>query len=188
MGLALQGDSSSSAPPTRRRAWARARPRRSVDLILSKNLNHKADLHGVDRLRVQRPDPGRSGHRQRLQVGHRPQRPGLRDVPAPGRGDGQEYYERVFDQTNPVDLIVGPVFWIKPGFFIRPAFSYALNFDDRGAERRASTRSRASRSSIGYHPGTPCCEVYTPPPPPPPPGNRPPTVTLDCLKDTLLAG
>ena len=82
---------------------------------------------------------------------------------------------------------MGPVIWIKPGFFIRPAWSYAINYDARGQGGSFNKKS-GKQIAIGYHPGTRCCEVYTPPPPPPPPVNRPPTVSLNCLKDTLLAG
>jgi outer membrane protein OmpA-like peptidoglycan-associated protein len=52
----------------------------------------------------------------------------------------------------------------------------------------SSAKKSGKQISIGYHPGTPCCEVYVPPPPPPPPPNRPPTVSLDCVKETVLAG
>jgi outer membrane protein OmpA-like peptidoglycan-associated protein len=83
---------------------------------------------------------------------------------------------------------VGPAIWIKSGWFIRPSWSYALSYDGRG--RDVSFAKRSGRQiEIGYHPGTPCCEIALPPPPPaPPPANRPPTVTLDCVRDSLLAG
>jgi outer membrane protein OmpA-like peptidoglycan-associated protein len=100
---------------------------------------------------------------------------------------GHIYSDTTPKQTNPVDLIVGPVFWIKPGFFIRPAFSKNLNFDDRGLGS-GSASSSGRQITIGYHPGTPCCEVYTPPPPPPPPANRPPTVQCEIERSSLLPG
>lgn len=100
---------------------------------------------------------------------------------------GTSYGDADFDQTNPMDLVVGPVFWIKSGWFIRPAISWNLNFDDRGSN--ASSSSYTGRQiSIGYHPGTTCREVYTPPPPPPPPSNRPPTVACQVEKSTLIPG
>jgi outer membrane protein OmpA-like peptidoglycan-associated protein len=78
------------------------------------------------------------------------------------------------------------VVWIK-GFFIRPAISWNLNFDDRGLG--SSTKSYTGRHlSIGYHPGTVCHEVVAPPPPPPPPANKPPTVSCDVEKTTILPG
>ena len=130
----------------------------------------------LDRLRDQRRS-GRCGHRQRLQVGHRPQRPGLQGVPVPGRGDGEELLApRTSPQTNPVDLIMGPVFWFKPGVFIRPALLLEPQLRRPRPGLAASRASPAGRSPVGYHPGTPCCEVYVPPPPPPPPprtGPRP---------------
>ena len=45
---------------------------------------------------------------------------------------GSGYNGADFEQTKPLDLIVGPVLYIKPGLFIRPAISWNLNFDDRG--------------------------------------------------------
>ena len=158
-----------------------------ADLILSKNLNRKADLHGSIGYEINSdPDAVDIGNAFKWGIGA--QHPGVQVVPVPGRGHGQEVLERRrFPQTDPVDLTMGLVFWIKTGVFIRPAFSYALNFDDRGLGSGFDEQV-GRRSSIGYHPGTPCCEVYVPPPPPPPPPNRPPTVSLDCVKDTLLAG
>ena len=93
---------------------------------------------------------------------------------------GKSYSGADFDQKSTADFIVGPVFWIKPGFYIRPAWSYALSYD--GAVGNSSAKKSGKQISIGYHPGTPCCEVYVPPPPPPPPANRPPTVSLDCVQ------
>jgi outer membrane protein OmpA-like peptidoglycan-associated protein len=100
---------------------------------------------------------------------------------------GHIYSDTTPKQTNPVDLIIGPVFWIKPGIFIRPAFSKNLNFDDRGLGSGGASSS-GRQITIGYHPGTACCEVYTPPPPPPPAANRPPTVQCEVERSTLLPG
>ena len=53
--------------------------------------------------------------------------------------------------------MIGPVLWIK-GFFIRPAISWNLNFDDRGLNQ--SSKSWTGRHiSIGYHPGWGCREI-----------------------------
>jgi len=90
-------------------------------------------------------------------------------------------------QTNPLDLVIGPVIWIK-GFFIRPAISWNLNFDDRGLN--SGSKSWTGRHiSIGYHPGWGCREIAVPPPPPPPPpANRPPTVSCEIERTTILPG
>ncbi len=81
-------------------------------------------------------------------------------------------------QDNPLDLVIGPVLWIKPGIFIRPAISWNLNFDDHGLN--SSNKSWTGRHiSIGYYPGWGCREIAVPPPPPPPPpADRAPTVSL----------
>jgi outer membrane protein OmpA-like peptidoglycan-associated protein len=91
-------------------------------------------------------------------------------------------------QTNPLDLVIGPVIWIKPGIFIRPAISWNLNFDDRGLNQ--SSKSWTGRHiSVGYHPGWGCREIAVPPPPPPPPpSNRPPTVSCEIERTTILPG
>src|SRR5262249_41509056 len=70
----------------------------------------------------------------------------------------------------------------------RPAFSVNLNFDDRGLN--SSLKSYSGRHiSIGYHPGFGCREIAVPPPPPPPPpANRPPTVSCEIERTTILPG
>jgi len=90
-------------------------------------------------------------------------------------------------QTNPLDLVVGPVFWLRPGIFIRPALSWNLNFDDRGLNSGSASWT-GRHISIGYHPGIPCREVVVPPPPPPPPSNANPTVTCEIERSDILPG
>jgi outer membrane protein OmpA-like peptidoglycan-associated protein len=163
-----------------------------ADLILSKTINYGADVHASIGYEFNgNPDvPGGTGT---LNVGDAfkwgvgVNVPACFNVQLQAEVTGASYNGAALPQTNPVDLIVGPVVWIKPGIFIRPALSYALAYDGRGTD--ASFGKRAGRQvSIGYHPGTPCCEVYTPPPPPPPPANRPPTVSMQCAKHELLVG
>jgi len=158
----------------------------ALDLILSKNLNYKADLHASIGYQFQSdPDDVNIGGAFKWGVGLNI--PACEKWTIQAEVTGKSYGDADFDQTNPIDLVIGPVIWIKPGFFIRPAWSYALNYDDRGIG--GSTEKKSGKQiAIGYHPGTRCCEVYTPPPPPPPPANRPPTVSLNCLKESLLAG
>jgi hypothetical protein len=95
--------------------------------------------------------------------------------------------QAIGEQTNPLDLVIGPVFWFRPGIFIRPAISWNLNFDDRGLNSGSSS-STGRHLSIGYHPGTPCREVVVPPPPPPPPSNANPTVTCEIERSQILPG
>jgi outer membrane protein OmpA-like peptidoglycan-associated protein len=114
--------------------------------------------------------------------------PACRNIQLQAELMGTNYFgDDDFEQTNPLDLVVGPVVWIKPGIFIRPALSWNLNFDDRGLD--SSTKSWTGRHiSIGYHPGTACREVFVPPPPPPPPANRNPTVVCEAEKATVTPG
>ena len=156
------------------------------DLILSKSLNQKADLHASIGYEVNGdPDGVDIGNAFKWGVGLNV--PACRIFQIQAELTGRNYSSADFDQTNPLDLIVGPVFWIKPGFFIRPAISWNLNFDDRGLN--SSSKSYTGRQiSIGYHPGSRCCEVYTPPPPPPPPQNKPPTVQCEAEKSQVLPG
>ncbi len=158
----------------------------AVDLVLSKNLNYKADLHASVGYRFQSdPDARNIGNAIKWGIGL--------NIPACEKFTlqleiaGLSYSDADFSQTNPVDLIAGPVIWLKPGMFIRPAVSYALNYDARGTGG-SSGKKVGGHIEVGYHPGTRCCEVVTPPPPAPPAANRPPTVSLNCLKDSLLAG
>jgi outer membrane protein OmpA-like peptidoglycan-associated protein len=154
-----------------------------ADLILSKSLNHQADVHAsIGYLINSDPDNLNIGNAFKWGVGLNV--PACRIVQLQAELTGLSYGSAAFDQTNPIDLIVGPVVWIKPGIFIRPAISWNLNFDARGAGSGMPTKS-GRLLSIGFHPGTPCREVVAPPPPPPPPANRPPTVTVTCDSPVL---
>ena len=124
--------------------------------------------------------------------------PGAAGVTGPGN---QDFFNRVVPggdprtmpfgigpQDNPLDLVIGPVLWIKPGIFIRPAISWNLNFDDHGLN--SSSKSWTGRQiSVGYHPGWGCREIAVPPPPPPPPpADRAPTVSCEIERSTILPG
>src|SRR5262245_26597825 len=156
-----------------------------ADLVLSKTLHHGADIHASIGYEINSdPDDLDIGNAFRWGVGVN--LPSCKIFQVQAEVTGKSYSGADFDQTSPVDLVVGPVFWIKPGIFIRPAISWNLAFDDRGLN--SGTAGYTGRQIwVGYHPGTPCCEVVAPPPPPPPPANRPPTVTLTC-DSPVLAG
>ncbi len=156
----------------------------AADFVLSKHLNRGADVHASIGYEVNSdPDNLDIGNALRWGVGLN--LPSCRIFQLQAELTGKSYGDSDFEQTNPMDLVIGPVFWIKPGVFIRPAVSWNLNFDDRGLNS-GSASSMGRQLSIGYHPGTPCCEVVAPPPPPPPPANRPPTVTVTCDSPVLL--
>jgi outer membrane protein OmpA-like peptidoglycan-associated protein len=157
-----------------------------ADLIASKTLGYKADLHASIGYQMN-SDPDNIDLGNALKWGFGLNVPSCRYFQLQAEVTGSVYSDTTPKQTNPVDLVVGPVFWIKPGIFIRPAFSYNLNFDDRGLGSGSASKS-GRQISIGYHPGTACCEIYTPPPPKPAPENRPPTVKCDVERSTLLPG
>ena len=94
-----------------------------ADLILSKSLNRDADIHASIGYQIN-SDPDEPRHRQRLQVGRRRQRARLPDLPAPGRADGHESTAApTSTRRTRSTWWSGRSFWIKPGIFIRPAFS-----------------------------------------------------------------
>ena len=100
---------------------------------------------------------------------------------------GRIYGSTTVPQTDTADLTVGAAFWLSPGLYVRPAYTYALGYDGRG--RDVSTARRSSFSvSFGFHSGTPCCQIYVPPPPSPAPANRLPTVSVTCTPSSVLPG
>jgi outer membrane protein OmpA-like peptidoglycan-associated protein len=160
-----------------------------ADLILSKHFNRKADIHASIGYEIN-SDPDGIDIGNALKWGVGLNLPACRMFALQAELTGRKYgdSDSNFEQTNPMDFVIGPVIWLKGGFFIRPAVSVNVNFDDRGLDSSLSSKA-GKQIAIGYHPGTPCCQVAAPPPPPPPPpSNRPPTVTLDCAKDTVIAG
>jgi outer membrane protein OmpA-like peptidoglycan-associated protein len=156
------------------------------DVILSKTLNKGADVHASIGYQFNGdPDSVNIGNAWNWGVGVN--LPAMKKFQVQAELTGSSYNGADFEQTKPLDLIVGPVLYIKPGLFIRPAVSWNLNFDDRGLN--SSSKSYTGRQiSIGYHPGTIAKEAEVPPPPPPPPpaANRPPTVSVTCDKPVIL--
>jgi hypothetical protein len=156
------------------------------DVVLSKSLDQAADLHASLGYEVNSdPDDADVANAFRWGVGLNV--PACDNVQLQAELTGKVYGDATPGQTDTLDLIVGPTLWIRPGWFIRPGWSYALGYDGRGQDVSFAKRS-GRQLEIGYNPGTPCCEVVAPPPPAPPPANRPPTVTLDCVKDSLMPG
>jgi outer membrane protein OmpA-like peptidoglycan-associated protein len=163
-----------------------------ADLILSKNIDEKLDIHGSIGYQWNGdPDqPTRVNIANALKWAVGLNVPACRTVQLQAELMGTKYSGDVdFKQTNPLDLVVGPVFWIK-GFFIRPAISVNLNFDDRGLN--SSVKSYSGRHiSVGWHPGFGCREIeaFVPPPPPPPPApNRNPTVNCEIERSVIQPG
>jgi outer membrane protein OmpA-like peptidoglycan-associated protein len=169
-----------------------------ADLILSKTLNYGADLHGTvgyelngnpDRSEGALDDifPGPDFVANAFRWGLGLNVPACSNLQLQAELSGKVYGDTTVSQTNTTDLIVGASFWLKNGLYIRPAYVYALGYDGRGRDVSSGKRSGAT-ISVGYHGGTPCCEIYTPPPPPPAPANRPPTVSVTCEPSPVLPG
>jgi outer membrane protein OmpA-like peptidoglycan-associated protein len=157
-----------------------------ADLILSKHLNRKADLHAAIGYQFN-SDPDDVGIGNALKWGVGVNVPACQRFQLQAEVSGKVYSGGDFEEaTNPVDVVIGPAVWLGKGFFIRPAIGFNLAFDDRGLNSGFKSYA-GGQVSVGYHPGTPCCEIYVPPPPPPPPVNRPPTVALSC-ESPILAG
>jgi hypothetical protein len=156
------------------------------DLILSKTINYGADLHASVGYEIN-SDPDKIDLPNAFRWGVGVNVPACTRFQLQAEVTGRSYSSTTPKQTSTVDLIAGPAIWFGSGWYVRPAFSYALNYDDRG-RGSGSAKKFGKHIEVGYHPGTPCCEVYTPPPPKPPPVNRPPTVSLSCVKDAVLPG
>jgi outer membrane protein OmpA-like peptidoglycan-associated protein len=162
-------------------------------LIASKSLGRNADIHASIGYEWNKdPDLFDIGNALKLGVGINI--PSCRLFQVQGEllytkysGYSETGANGIGPQTNPLDFVVGPVFFIKTGFFIRPALSGNLKFDKRGLDQGASTWL-GRQISVGYHPGTICHKIAVPPPPPPPPANRPPTVSCDAEKTSVAPG
>jgi len=159
-----------------------------ADLVLSKTLNRGADLHASIGYQIN-GDPSGVHIGNAINWGVGLNVPALRIFQLQAELTGSAYKGADFEQTKPIDLVVGPVLYLKPGLFIRPALSWNLAFDDRGLN--SSSKSWTGRQiSIGYHPGTPAREIETAVvvAPTPPAANRPPTVSVTCEKPVILPG
>ena len=168
-----------------------------VDLLMSKSLGRKADLHAALGYQWNKdPDSPRAidiGNALKWGVGIN--LPACRKVQVQAEVTGTKYKDASFKQTNPVDFVIGPVIWFAKGIFIRPAISKNLKFDGRGLNSGGKS-STGIQFSVGYHPGTKCCAIAIPPPPPPPPPppapappvNRAPTVSCEAEPTSVSSG
>ena len=157
-----------------------------VDLVLSKTINYAVDIHASIGYEFT-GDPDGADLANAFKWGVGLNIPACRWFQLHAEVTGKVYGDTTPAQTDATDLIIGPAFWFAKGWYVRPAYSYAMNYDARGVGGSTAKKS-GMNFSVGYHGGTPCCEIYVPPAPPPAPANRPPTVSLDCTRDTLLQG
>ncbi len=168
-----------------------------VDLMMSKSLGRAADIHGSLGYQWNSdPDSPRSiDIANAFKWGVGINLPACSNIQLQAELTGSKYGDAAFEQTSPIDFVIGPVFWFKNGIFVRPAISKNLKFDDRGLNSGAKS-SMGMQFSVGYHPATACCEIAVPPPPPPPPPppapapptNRSPTTTCAPESANINAG
>jgi len=157
------------------------------DLILSRSLGRLAAIHGsVGYLAHQDPEGTELGNAVLWGAGFNV---GSSWLQAQAEILGASYRNAGFEQTDPLDVVVGPVVILKPGIVLRAALSWNVRFDDRGLA--SSARSWTGRHfSVGYHPGSAARAIDVAPPPPlrPTAGNRPPTVTCAPERASAVPG
>ncbi len=81
---------------------------------------------------------------------------------------GQSFTGTAYDQTDPVDLLLGLTFHAREGLFVTAGWRTNLNLGIEGET------ASGFNVAVGYHPGTRGKYIA----PPPPPDNRPPTVQV----------
>jgi len=162
-----------------------------ADLVLSKHLNNSAELHGMVGYKFNSDPTGFNiGNMFHWGVGFKA--PVYSKFQVQAEVVGSNYKDADFAQINPVDLMVGPVFFFSKGWFVRPAYSYNMHFE--GTDGATYKSSSGMNLSVGYSPASAGRAIYVPPPPPPPAPpappkaveNRPPTVSLDADKTNVI--
>lgn len=145
-------------------------------LVLSKNLGERVESSYYAGLRANgSPDEAKIGHAFEWGLGF--SFPTDSKVRGMAELTGSVFTDADFDQTNPVDLLVGLNLQLPSGFFL--SAGWRTNFTYEGPDDFGTGEHGASGFNfrIGYHPGA-RGKYIPPPPPPPPPANRPPTVRV----------
>jgi len=161
-----------------------------ADLILSKSLNSQAEIHGMVGYQVN-GDPEGFDLGNAFRWGAGLTVPVYRKFQMQAEVLGTSYSSADFEQKNPIDFVIGPVFYFSKGMFVRPAYSKNMKFD--GVSGSTYKTSSGMNISIGYSGAAAGRAIYVPPPPPPPAPpappkveNRPPTVSLDADKTNAI--
>jgi outer membrane protein OmpA-like peptidoglycan-associated protein len=178
-----------------------------VDVIVSKEVNEKAEVSGYGGFIARsEPDDSSSTGGFRYGVGVAvPTRQWLRFT-------GELFGEKYFDDSvtagassvgrfgrpsswnvkSPVKAFFGLDLTLPNGFFAGAGVGWEVNFDSReklSSQGNVGGDNLEGSVRIGYHPGV---RIYVPPPPPPPPQappqNRPPTVKARCEPCTVQVG
>jgi len=158
----------------------------SADVVISVSLGERSGLHGVAGYHLQR-DPSTVHVANAFRWGAGVDLAAGTSWSLQAEVTGRLYGAADYQQTNPIDIILGPVIRVGAGVFLRPAWSYALGYDARGSGGSVGKRS-GMHIMIGYEARSSCCEWYSEAPPPRPPANLPPTVSLDCRAETVVSG
>lgn len=164
-----------------------------LDLLLSKHMDRSAEFHAMVGYQVN-SDPAGFNLGNAFKWGVGAALPLYSRVQLQAEVTGANYSGASYKQVNPVDLVVGPAFFLGKGVFIRPAYSKNLHFSADSKSTASAASSSGKILSVGYAPANPGRAIYVPPPPPPPATpaptpvpNRPPTVSLDADKTNAIS-
>lgn len=122
-----------------------------ADLVVSKSLRYDADLHASVGYEMN-GDPDEVEVADALRWGIGVNVPARRLFQVQAEVTGRVWSDTSPKQTNTVDFIVGPAIWLRPGWFIRPAWSYAVNYDGRGRDVSFAKRSGKQGAPAGPRP------------------------------------
>lgn len=164
-----------------------------VDLLLSKHMDRSAEIHGMIGYQIN-ADPKGFNIGNAFKWGVGAALPLYSRIQLQAEVTGATYSGASYKQTNPVDLLIGPAFFVGKGFFVRPAYSRNLHFNSDSSASSSTATLSGKVLSIGYVPAAAGRSIYVPPPPPPPAPpaatpvpNRPPTVSLDADKTNAIS-
>ena len=161
-----------------------------ADVLLSKGLNRQAEIHGMVGFKSN-ADPTGFDLGNAFRWGAGISTPVFRMFQIQAEITGTNYSDAGFKQVTPIDFVIGPVFYVGKGLFIRPAYSRNMKFTS-GTNPAGSKSYSGMNISMGFAGAAAGRGIWVPPPPPPPappapPANRPPTVSLDADKTNAIS-
>jgi hypothetical protein len=98
-----------------------------ADVLLSKGLNRQAEIHGMVGFKSN-ADPTGFDLGNAFRWGAGISTPVFRMFQIQAEITGTNYSDAGFKQVNPIDFVIGPVFYVGKGLFIRPAYSRNMKF------------------------------------------------------------
>ena len=114
--------------------------------MLSKTINYAVDIHASIGYEFT-GDPDGADLANAFKWGVGLNIPACRWFQLHAEVTGKVYGDTTPAQTDATDLIIGPAFWFAKGCFVRPACSYALNYDARGVG--GSTAKKSGMQLLG---------------------------------------